>query len=158
MFKSIKCIYLQLTVSVLALWTLSRSSSFVASHTYTAPSSSAVTSISKWLVVQLPPNSQISEGSVIPRSIVEFFTPRITFLQAIDDGGLELPLLQVRVAFFPAFGVLGSTEIDTSDGLNCTCRFTLVLSGVSIASFLASHQYSTPLSLRFATITISDLE
>ena len=69
--------------------------------------------------MQLPPYSQLSDGyTVMPCNTVELLICFTTFLHTIDAVGFELPLLQVKTAFFPAFAVAGSTDMETSDGLN----------------------------------------
>ena len=52
---------------------------------------------------------------------------------------MELPLSQVRMAFSPALGSSGSTEIVTMEGLNNTAIGTLVIKGSDVAELLASH-------------------
>ena len=52
---------------------------------------------------------------------------------------MELPLSQVRMAFWPALGSSGSTEIVTMEGLNNTAIGTLVFKGSDVAELLASH-------------------
>ena len=61
------------------------------------------------------------------------------YLQIILAAGLELPLSQVMMAFWPALGSSGSTEIVTMEGLNNTAIGTLVFKGSDVAELLASH-------------------
>ena len=62
--------------------------------------------------------------------------------------GLELSLIHVKMAFWPALGSAGSTDMLTKAGLNKTFKGILVDRALSplAAELLALQVYSFPLS------------
>ena len=67
-------------------------------------------------------------------------------LQTMDDVGLDEPDSHVRMALLPALGFSGSTLMVTVSGLKRTERVVVAVLGSSVAAFLASQRYATPLS------------